>query len=137
MLDHEDENWCWTLDLEDTPHGPFPSREAAIANARFIAEQGFISAEEVTVGRMGVAPPAHYASSAVRADDILEEMCDACSEDAPEPASERTIFEFADDEAAQKDLERVVGQWARNHIKANIWIVVGAEQVSLEDDDDD
>lgn len=107
--------YCWWID--EMPHGPFPSRDAALEDAADHLGAGFTGS--VLLGPIVYVDAAHYVAEAADVDRLMESaeqsFADVCF-------YEDQAFYVADEAAAQAELRALIEGWARKHVGAHcVW----------------
>lgn len=123
----EEPQWCWMSPYAESAHGPFPTRMAAIQDAKKTREKETPRGDlgSVVLGRVHWPDPTKY----VEADMywLLETADEAAMGDGCWTGDE-PLFEATDGRTAEKELNGLLKAWAQKHIKPNSWSIVEEEK---------
>lgn len=120
-------DWAWMREHDEFAHGPFKTKEEALANAKE-AMQGY-SSKKIHIGEVEYANPALHLWDDV--DRHLEEM-DQSASDNGFAWCEDSIFEVKDMAKAQEALTELMEKWAEEYVTSDKWSLIDSEVVDLE-----
>jgi len=112
--------WAWRGDHSEQAHGPFASRDEAMADA--LQHYAPIDRATIILGHVRWADPAWYVMDAV--EDHLERM-DEMAGDNGFGWYDDPIFDIPQKDmvAAQTDLTERLEAWARRWVDSNCWVL--------------
>jgi hypothetical protein len=121
--------WAWMEDLEDDDeiHGPFPSRAAALADARkfFVYRAPECTPEAIEIGTCRWAMPIDHLPGAQK---LVEDMVDD-ARDNDFTFTDDVIFDVSAEQI--KALDDLLEKWARGLPRGNVFVFekVGTETI--------
>jgi hypothetical protein len=114
----EDVKWCWYVDREEVSHGPFDSRDAAIADAH--AEGAIASHDKIMVAHLMFPEASRYVLEDL--DNVMERLEESAVDNDGLYAQDELIFSIkGNKEKAQKALDDALAGWADRYVKADIF----------------
>jgi len=120
-------DWAWMREYDEFAHGPFKTKDEALANARE-ALQGY-SPKKIHIGEVEYATPATHVWDDV--DRHLEEM-DQSAGDNGFAWCDDEIFVVKDKVKAQEALTKLMEQWAEEYVTSDKWSLIDSQEVDLD-----
>lgn len=120
-----DFEWAWMKERGEYSHGPFKTKEEAIADA-----QDYGDSETILLGHVDWPDPGDY----VRADlDEIVERADESAYDSGCWCGDDELFVLCrSKEEAQKELNELLAAWARKWLSPTKWTFKEVEKVTLD-----
>ena len=120
--------WGWSEVGAERCHGPFETREDAIADARFGLDP---PSKRITLGRCRFLDPMTYLPDL---DEFLERLEERASDDDFNIFDGEEIWEVNGSKLdAEAALQTALQEWAAKYLKSAHWLIEDTEELELPD----
>ena len=124
--------WGWMKQTSENAHGPFPTRELAIADAQeYIDDEsdGHEYTYGIIIGHAIWPDPGEHVH--IDCNDLAERMDENAVDNNCCYTGDDELFEFTDRKEAQKALDELLSTWARKWLQPSSWTLEEVEKMDM------